>query len=178
MVKTNYFSLNPIVVQAITNLHYRYSDKTPKMWCSRIHTLFRKLIEYNLTFFSKNEYIHMTERLYEDKKFRLERHIFYIYCTIYNSLVFICDNTKKYADKHLNECITKIEERHVAYYRSILWKRKSKKVLNGDKIDEIYGNIYFRYRKSSEFYCSCASKEIKKSVAYRLINSVKIIQQT
>ena len=54
---------------------------------------------------------------------------------------------------------------------------KSKKALSGDEIDEIYGNIYFRYRKNSKFYCSRASKEIKKSVAYRLINSAKIIQQ-
>ncbi|CAG8773853.1 22359_t:CDS:1, partial [Rhizophagus irregularis] len=34
------------------------------------------------------------------------------------------------------------------------------------------------YRKSSKFYCSCTSKEIKKSVAYQLINSAKVIQRT
>ncbi|EXX73615.1 hypothetical protein RirG_058760 [Rhizophagus irregularis DAOM 197198w] len=147
------------------------------MWCSRIRVPFRKLIEYNPTFFSKNEYIHMTERLYEDEKFGPGRRTFHIYCTACDSLVFICENTEKCADKHLNECIAKIEERRVAYYRSILWKRKSKKALSGDEIDVIYGNIYFRYRKSTEFYCSCASKEIKKSVAYRLINSAKLIQQ-
>ena len=51
--------------------------------------------------------------------------------------------------------------------------------LSDDEIDEIYGNIYFRYRKSSECYYSSASasKEIKKNVAYRLINSAKVIQQ-
>jgi hypothetical protein len=80
------------------------------MWCFRIRTSFRKLIEYNPTFFSKNEYIHMTERLYEDGKFRSGRCIFYIYCIACNFLVFICDNTEKYADKYLNECITKTEE--------------------------------------------------------------------
>ncbi|GBC40906.1 uncharacterized protein OCT59_029328 [Rhizophagus irregularis] len=148
------------------------------MWCSHIRVSFKKLLEYNPRFFSKNEYIHMTERLYEDGKFRPGRRTFYIYCTACDSLVFICENTEKCADKHLNECIAKIEERRVAYYRSILWKRKSKKALSEDEIDEIYGNIYFRYRKSSEFYCPRASKEIKKSVAYRLINSAKVIQWT
>ena len=52
MVRTDYrYGLNPVVVQAITNLHYRYSDETPKMWYSRIRVPFRKLIEYNPTFF-------------------------------------------------------------------------------------------------------------------------------
>ena len=54
--------------------------------------------------------------------------------------------------------------------------KKSVLLLSSDKIDEIYYIIYFRYRKSSEFYCpSGASKEIKKSVGYRLINSAKVI---
>ena len=56
-------------------------------------------------------------------------------------------------------------------------KKRVSSELSDDEIDEIYSNIYFRYRKSSEFYCSYASKEIKKSVAYRLINSAKVIQQ-
>ncbi|GBC32072.1 hypothetical protein GLOIN_2v1797679 [Rhizophagus irregularis DAOM 181602=DAOM 197198] len=64
----------------------------------------------------------MTKKLYEDGKFRPGRRTFYIYCTECNSLVFICDNTEKCTDKHLNRCITKIEERRVAYYRSVLWK--------------------------------------------------------
>jgi len=120
MVKTNYSGLNPVVVQALNNLHYRYSDETPKMWCSRIRVPFRKLIEYNPTFFSKNEFIHMTEREYKYGKFGPGRRTFHIYCTACDSLVFICDNTEKCANKHLNECIAKIEERRVAYYRSIL----------------------------------------------------------
>ena len=176
MVRTDYrYGLNPVVVQAITNLHYKYSDETPKMWCSRIRAPFRILIEHNLKFFSKNEFIHMTKREYKNGKFEPGRHTFYIYCTVCDSLVFICENTEKCANKHLNECIAKIKERRVAYYRSVLWKRKSKKALSDNEIGEIYDNIYFRYRKSSEYYCSHASKEIKKSVAYQLINSVKVI---
>ncbi|GBC13408.2 hypothetical protein GLOIN_2v1797679 [Rhizophagus irregularis DAOM 181602=DAOM 197198] len=83
------------------------------MWCSHIRVSFRKLIEYNPIFFSKNEYIHITERLYKDGEFRPEKRSFHIYCTACDSLVFICDNTEKCANKHLNECIAKIEERHL-----------------------------------------------------------------
>ena len=37
MVKTNCYSgLNPVVVQALNNLQYRYSGETPEIWCSRI----------------------------------------------------------------------------------------------------------------------------------------------
>ena len=32
MVKTNYSGLNPIVVQALNNLQYRYSGETPEMY--------------------------------------------------------------------------------------------------------------------------------------------------
>ncbi len=79
---------------------------------------------------------------------------------------------------HLNECIAKTAKRRIAYSNPIqknVKKRISTKLSN-DEIDEIYINIYFRYRKSSEFYCSRASKKIKKSVVYRLINSAKVIQ--
>jgi hypothetical protein len=86
----------------------------------------------------------MTERLYKDGKFGPGRRTFHIYCTACDSLVFICDNTEKCADKHLNECIAKIEERRIAYYRSILWKRKIKKALSSkNEINKIYGNNYY-----------------------------------
>src|SRR5436190_11206995 len=111
------------------------------MWCSRICASFRKLIEYNQTFFSKNEYIHMTERLYEDGKFGPGRRTFHIYCTACDSLVFICDNTEKCTNKHLSECISKIEERYVTHYRSILWKRKINRVLSSkNEINKLYYN--------------------------------------
>ncbi|GBC45514.1 uncharacterized protein OCT59_013437 [Rhizophagus irregularis] len=119
MVRTDYrYGLNPIVVKALTHLHYRYSNETPKMWCSRIRVSFKKLLEYNPKFFSKNEFIHMTEREYKYGKFGPGRRTFHIYCTACDSLVFICDNTEKCANKHLNECIAKIEERRIAYRKS------------------------------------------------------------
>src|SRR5205809_3513175 len=136
MVKTNYYSgLNPVVVQALNNLQYRYSDEIPEMWCSRVRYLFKKLLEYNPKYFSKNGFIHMTERVYIDGEFKAGRRSFHIYCTVCDSLVIICENTIECANDHLNKCITKIEERRVAYYRSILWKRKSEKALTSDEID-------------------------------------------
>ncbi|GET61524.1 hypothetical protein GLOIN_2v1768937 [Rhizophagus irregularis DAOM 181602=DAOM 197198] len=140
----DYFGLNPVVVQVLNNLQYRYSGETPEMWYSRVHYPFKKLLEYNPKYFSKNGFIQMIERSYKivnsipntNGEFKAGRYSFHIYCT----------NVKKRVSSELSN----------------------------DKIDEIYGNIYFRYRKSSEFYCSRVSKEIKKSVAYRLINSTKI----
>ncbi|CAG8753104.1 11910_t:CDS:1, partial [Funneliformis caledonium] len=46
-----------------------YNDETPKMWCSRICVPFKKLLKYNPRIFLKNEYIHMTDRLYKNGKF-------------------------------------------------------------------------------------------------------------
>src|SRR3954462_11038242 len=98
MVRTDYqYGLIPEVVKALTNLHYRYSNETPKMWCSHILILFKKLIVYNPRIFSKNEYIHMTEREYKDGKFRPGERTFHIYCTACESLVFIFENTEKCA---------------------------------------------------------------------------------
>ena len=107
MVKTNYFSLNPVVVQVLYNMQYRYSGKTPEMWYSRVCYPFKKLLEYNPKYFSKNGFIQMIERSYKDEKFKAERRSFHIYCTICDSLVFICKNTEECANKHLNECIAK-----------------------------------------------------------------------
>src|SRR3954451_3741587 len=116
MVRTDYqYGLIPEVVKALTNLHYRYSNETPKMWCSRIRISFKKLLEYNPRFFSKNEYIHITEREYKDGKFRPRRRSFNIYCTVCDSLVFIRENTIECASDHLNKCIARTVEKILAY---------------------------------------------------------------
>ena len=176
MVKTSYYSgLNPIVVRAITNLHYRYNDETPKMWCSRICVPFKKLLEHNPRIFSKNEYIHMTDRLYENGKFKPGRHTFHIYCTTCDSLVFIFENTEKCADKHLNECIARIEQRRIVYVRSILLKRKIKKGLSSDEINKLYG-VYLSYRKSYEGHYP-DWPEFTERMVYRVLNSARAIQQ-
>ncbi|CAB4444914.1 unnamed protein product [Rhizophagus irregularis] len=147
------------------------------MWCSRIRVPFRKLIEYNPTFFSKNEYIHMTERLYEDEKFGPGRRTFHIYCTACDSLVFICENTEKCADKHLNECIAKIEERHIAYVRSVLWNEKVKKGLVLLRLMRFIIIFIINTEKSSEFYDYRPLDEFKRKTAYHYINSAIAIQR-
>src|SRR3954447_9242736 len=178
---SNYNGLNPVVVQALNNLQYRYSNETPEMWCSRVRYPFKKLLEYNPKYFSKNEFIQMIERVYIDGEFKAGRRSFNIYCTVCDSLVIIRENTIECANKHLNECIAKTAKRRIAYFNPIQKnvKKRVSSELSDDEIDEIYGNIYFRYRKSSECYYSSAraSKEIKESVAYRLINSAKTIQR-
>jgi hypothetical protein len=154
----------------------------PKMWCSRIRDPFRILIEHNPKFFSKNEFIHMTGREYKDGKFEPGKHTFYIYCTVCDSLVFICENTEKYANGHLNECIAKIEERCVTYYRSILWKRKIKKVLSSkNEINKIYSDncnyINSTIRKNLAHYDYPQRDEIVKKIVVRITNSAIAIQR-
>ncbi|PKC11541.1 hypothetical protein RhiirA5_412957 [Rhizophagus irregularis] len=79
MVKTNYSGLNPVVVQVLNNLQYRYSGETPEMWCSRVHYPFKKLLEYNPKYFSKNGFIQMIERSYKDGNLKLrDAHFIFI----------------------------------------------------------------------------------------------------
>ncbi len=47
----------------------------------------------------------MIERSYKDRKFKVERCSFYIYCTVYNFLVIICKNTVECANDYLKKCI-------------------------------------------------------------------------
>src|SRR5204862_320215 len=142
---------------------------------------FKKLLEYNPEYFSKNGFIQMIERSYKDGEFKAGRRSFHIYCTVCDSLVILHENTIEYANIHLNKCIVKTAKRRIAYSNPIQKnvKKGGRKAseLSDDEIVEIYSNIYFRYRKSSEYYSPHASKEITKSVAYRLINSVKAIQR-
>ncbi|CAB4415612.1 unnamed protein product [Rhizophagus irregularis] len=79
MVKSNYSGLNPVVVQVLNNLQYRYSGETPEMWCSRVHYPFKKLLEYNPKYFSKNGFIQMIERSYKDGNLKLrDTHFIFI----------------------------------------------------------------------------------------------------
>ena len=116
MVKTNYSGLNPVVMQALNNLQYRYSGETPEMWCSRTRYPFKKLLEYNPKYFSKNGFIHMTERSYKDGELKVGSRSFHIYCTVCDSLVIIHENTIKCANDHLNKYIAK---RNFAYSNHI-----------------------------------------------------------
>ncbi|RGB30359.1 hypothetical protein C1646_765460 [Rhizophagus diaphanus] len=59
------------------------------MWCSRIHFPFKKLLEYNPKYFSKNGFIQMIERSYKDGEFKAgAAHFIFIalYATPYRDL--------------------------------------------------------------------------------------------
>jgi len=116
MVKTNYYSgFNPVVVQALNNLQYRYSGETPEMWCSRVRYPFKKLLEYNPKYFSKNGFIQMVEKEYIDGEFKAGRRSIHIYCTVCDSLVIIPENTIECASDHLNKCIARTAKKNLAY---------------------------------------------------------------
>src|ERR1044072_3992103 len=91
-------------------LRYRNSDETPEMWCDRIRAPFKKILEENPRFFSKNEYIRMVGWHYEDGKratSTLPVLSNYIYCTSCDSLVHIPNNMwdHRCASDYLKRCI-------------------------------------------------------------------------
>ncbi len=127
-------------MQALNNLQYRYSDETSEMWCSYICYPFKKLFKYNLKYFLKNGFIQIIERSYKNEEFKARRHSFYIYCTIYDSLVIICENTIKCDNDHLKKYITKTAKMH----SNSIWKnvKKGESILSlsSDKVDKIFMN--------------------------------------
>ena len=62
--------------------------------------------------------------------------MFYIYCTVCDSLVIIHKNTIECANKHLNECITKSTKKHFAYSNPI--QKKGGRIASELSKDEIY----------------------------------------
>src|SRR3954469_20385055 len=90
------------ILDAILPLTKRRDHKTPEMWCSRIRDPFRKILEDNPRILSKNGYIEMYGKLYENDKV----HSYptnYIYCSVYDSLVFIpytSFSARIYQDNH------------------------------------------------------------------------------
>ena len=174
MVKTNYSSLNPIVVQTLNNLQYRYSGETPEMWCSCICYLFKKLLEYNPKYFSKNRFIQIIERSYKDREFKAERHSFHIYCTVYNSLVIIHENTIKCDNDHLKKCIAKTAKIH----SNSVWKNMKKGgsvlSLSSDEVDEIF--INYSVYPPCGYHLHNTDYEFRERIAYFIFNSTKVIQ--
>ncbi|PKC60201.1 hypothetical protein RhiirA1_399367 [Rhizophagus irregularis] len=150
MVKTSFYSgLNPVVVQMLNNLQYRYSGETPEMWCSRVYYPFKKLLEYNPKYFSKNRFIQMIERSYKDGEFKAGRRSFNIYCTVCDSSVIIRENTIKCGNDHLKKCIAKTVKRHIAYSNPIQknMKKKVSSELSDDEIEKIYQTFGFIFSK-------------------------------
>ncbi|CAG8836820.1 25642_t:CDS:2 [Gigaspora margarita] len=126
MVKTNFYSgLNSVVVQALNDLQYRYSNETPEMWCSRIRYSFRTLLENNPKYFFKNGFIQMIERS-RDGRFMVEKRSFYIYCTV-------CDTLKNVKNEGVPS-------------------RKSISLLSLDEIEKIYQTYWIMYSKGLAHY--------------------------
>ncbi|CAG8791591.1 26655_t:CDS:1 [Dentiscutata erythropus] len=165
MVKTNYYNgLNPAVSQALINLQYRYSNEMPEMWCSHIHYPFRTLLKNNPKYFSKNVFIYLTERS-RDGRFTVEKRSFYIYCTVYDILVFICENTIECANHHLNKCIAKTAKRHFTHSNPVQ-KKGGRSV---SSLSSVYSQCgYHVYNTDNGF---------REEIAYSLFNSAKIIQR-
>src|SRR3990170_3160056 len=98
------------ILEALCSLGERYDHETPEMWCSRIRGPFRKILEENPEIFSKNGYIRMYAKFYEDcKGFHPSGNLTnYIYCSVCDSLVFIPERLIGeflYRDGHLKRCI-------------------------------------------------------------------------
>ena len=97
------------ILDAILPLTKRRDHETPEMWCSRICDPFRKILEENPRILSKNGYIIMYEKLYENDKVHTGHPTNYIYCSVCDSLVFIPGNGYNaciYYDSHLKRCIS------------------------------------------------------------------------
>ncbi len=96
------------ILEALCPLGERYDHETPEMWCSRIRNPFRKILGENPRILSKNGYIIIYGKLYEnDKVHGLPTN--YIYCSVCDSLVFIPGNgynARIYHDSHLKRCIS------------------------------------------------------------------------
>jgi len=159
MDRTNYYSgLNPIVVQALNNL-----------WCSRVRYPFKKLLEYNPKYFSKNGFIQMIERVYIDGKFKDGERSFHIYCTVCDSLVIIRENTIKCANDHLNKCITKTAKMYFNPIRKNTKKGGRVASLSSDEIDNIC-QTYWMYYKRLGYSSHDSSYETRKRFANHLLS--------
>jgi len=96
------------ILERLGPLTKRHDHETPEMWCSRIRDPFRKILEDNPRILSKNGYIEMYGKLYENDKV----HGYptnYIYCSVCDSLVFIpytSFSARIYQDNHLKRCIS------------------------------------------------------------------------
>src|SRR5438045_9600502 len=97
------------ILEALCPLGERYDHETPEMWCSRIYDPFRKILKENPRILSKNGYIVMCGKLYENEKVHTGQLTNYIYCSVCDSLVFIPGigyNSRIYHDSHLKRCIS------------------------------------------------------------------------
>src|SRR5437763_15140349 len=171
----NYNGLNPVVVQVLNNLQYSYSGETPEMWYSRVCYPFKKLLEYNPKYFSKNGFIQMIVRVDKDRGFKAERRSFHIYCTVCDSLVIIHENTIECGNDHLKKCIAKTTKMHSNSVQKNMKKGGSVSSLSSDEVDRIF--INYSVYPPRGYHIHNTDYEFKERIAYFIFNSAKIIQQ-
>src|SRR6266498_5523331 len=98
------------IVDAIWPLTKRRDHETPETWCSHIRDPFRKILEENPRILSKNGFITMYGKLYESDSKVHDHPSNYIYCSVYDSLVFIpgeyTRRSYRNQDNHLKRCIS------------------------------------------------------------------------
>ena len=97
------------ILEALCPLGERYDYEMSEMWCSHIRDPFRKILEENPKILSKNGYIIMYGKLYENDKVHNGYPTDYIYCSVCDSLVFIPAtfySDRHYYDSHLKRCIS------------------------------------------------------------------------
>ncbi len=99
------------ILEVLCPLGERYDHETSEMWCSRICDLFRKILEKNPRILSKNRFITMYGKLYESDSKVHGHPSNYIYCSVYDSLVFIPEEYTRRSyrnqDNHLKRCISR-----------------------------------------------------------------------
>src|SRR6266498_5647553 len=151
------------ILEALCPLGERYDHEMPEMWCSRIRNPFRKILGENPRILSKNGYIIIYGKLYEnDKVHGLPTN--YIYCSVCDSLVFIPEtfySTRHYHDNHLKRCISgnTISNEHVRrneILKSIdriefqIWQYKQYILQEEAKINHFHLKLFFQSISHSE----------------------------
>ena len=124
----------------------------------------------------------MTERSYKDGEFKAGKCSFHIYCTVYDFLVIICENTIECGNDHLKKCIAK---RCLAYSKPVQKNVKKRGVpsrnsvlsLSSDEIDEIYRTYCFTLSNYWTKYSYHYLPEDRKRVVNHLIESAKVVQR-
>src|SRR6266542_1995533 len=176
------------ILERLSPLTKRHDHETPEMWCSRIRDPFRKILEENPRILSKNGYIIMYGKLYENDKIHNGYPTDYIYCSVCDSLVFIPGtgyNPRIYHDSHLKRCISgntisNDHARRKEILQSIdrrefhIWQYKQYILKEEVKINRLQLEIFFKSTSHSE-------KDKLASVSYdhdvNLIASYEIYTQ-
>ncbi|CAG8786126.1 4609_t:CDS:1, partial [Cetraspora pellucida] len=151
----------------------------------------RRILENNSEILSKNGYIKMCEKLYEDNKVH-SHPTNYIYCSICDSLVFISENgfgglSTTYRDNHLKRCISgnSISNEHAKrkdIFQSIdkrefhIWQYKQFILQEETKINYLHLELFSQSTSHSEKdkLASISYNDNTRTISYEAYKQVKI----